>query len=96
MSDLPEYKAFAECVGDTFEIGIEGIPPLATELVEAVESRHAGPTRTAFTLLFRGPPEPILAQQSFQVRHPRLGQFDLFLVPVGADQAGVRYEAVFN
>ncbi len=58
--------------------------------------KHSGPTRTAFTLLFRGPAEPVLAQQSFQVSHPRLGQFPLFLVPVGADQAGVRYEAVFN
>lgn len=26
----------------------------------------------------------------------RIGQFDVFLVPVGRDDAGFRYEAVFN
>jgi hypothetical protein len=32
----------------------------------------------------------------YGVEHDRLGTFDLFLVPVGADETGVSYEAVFN
>jgi hypothetical protein len=32
----------------------------------------------------------------YQLQHERLGAFELFLVPVGQDQDGVYYEAVFN
>jgi hypothetical protein len=30
------------------------------------------------------------------VEHTTLGRFDLFLVPLGPDDAGARYEAVFS
>jgi hypothetical protein len=30
------------------------------------------------------------------MQHVQLGTFDLFLVPVGQDQQGVYYEAIFN
>jgi hypothetical protein len=31
-----------------------------------------------------------------QIKHERLGMFDLFLVPVSRERDGMRYEAVFN
>lgn len=96
MRELPEFEAFAGCLGETFELATDQHAPLATQLVEAVQGKHAGPTRTPFSLLFRGPLEPVLPQQLFLVRHPRLGEFQMFLVPIGPDQAGMRYEAVVN
>jgi hypothetical protein len=38
----------------------------------------------------------LLEQQLFGVEHDVLEPFVLFLVPIGPDDAGMRYEAVFT
>jgi len=30
------------------------------------------------------------------MEHEKLGTFDLFIVPLGPDSAGMRYEVIFN
>jgi len=52
--------------------------------------------RVPFSIVFRGPRDPILVQQIFKLSHSRLGEFELFLVPIGRDANGTRYEAVFT
>jgi hypothetical protein len=69
--------------------------------LELIEVRNlAGPLspsgREPFALLFRGPAEPILPQRIYPLEHAGLGKLDVFLVPVGPDDQGMRYEAVFN
>ena len=54
------------------------------------------PRRAPFSLLFHGPPSPVLPQRIYRLEHAALGAFDLFLVPLGPDRAGMRYEAVFG
>lgn len=49
-----------------------------------------------FSAFFKGPREPFLPQRVYALKHERMGAFELFLVPVGADGNGFRYEAVFN
>lgn len=49
-----------------------------------------------FSVFFDGPPDSFLPQQNFRMRHERMGEFDIFLVPISGDQKGFRYEAVFN
>ena len=49
-----------------------------------------------FSLVLRGPRAPLLAQATYSVRHPGRGMVDMFLVPIGQDAAGTRYEVVFN
>ena len=49
-----------------------------------------------FSLLFQGPYEAPILQGTYRVEHDELGALDLFLVPIGRDKEGVRYEAVFN
>jgi hypothetical protein len=46
--------------------------------------------------MFRGPTGPILPQRIYRLRHPVMGELDLFLVPIGPDGEGMRYEAVFT
>jgi hypothetical protein len=53
-------------------------------------------SRTQFSLVFRGGPDPPLQQRIYCLEHEQLGALDLFLVPLGPDAAGQRYEAVFN
>ncbi len=58
-----------------------------------------GLTRQAFSLVWRGPAQPILPQAIYQLRHPALSApLDVFLVPLGPDNSaqGIRYEAVFT
>ena len=51
--------------------------------------------RRQFSLLFRGPVDPFLSQGTYRLDHAELGALDIFLVPIGPDAEGMRYEAVF-
>jgi hypothetical protein len=61
--------------------------------VELIEVSGAG--ARPFSLVFRGPGEPVLPQRIYRLEHPALGALDLFLVPIGRQPDGLRYEAVF-
>jgi hypothetical protein len=72
--------------------------PVAIELqLEAVTPGIAPPdgTRTPFSLIFIGPPEPLLPQAIYRLEHPELEPLDIFIVPVGRDADATRYEAIF-
>jgi hypothetical protein len=49
-----------------------------------------------FSLMFQGPGEIFMPQGMYTLTHRTLGTFDLFLVPIGKDDNGFSYEAVFN
>ena len=69
-------------------------PTTELELVEVFDgstSHHVN-----FSLVFRGPLQPVLPQRIYPVEHAALGRFDLFIVPVRRDAQGLYYEAVFN
>lgn len=89
---------FQEVQGTTFHVRPEGWEPLPVELVEVHGFGLQGTTgREQFSLLFRGPTEPLLPQALYPMEHEKLGSFQLFLVPVGPDaQDRHRYEAVFT
>jgi hypothetical protein len=55
-----------------------------------------GERRAPFSIVFRGPATPILPQRIYRLEHPAIGSFDLFLVPIGPDERGLRYEAIFT
>ena len=59
-----------------------------------LESEQPGMER--FSAFFDGPPDLVLPQRTYPLRHEKMGEFDIFLTPIGADANHVRYEAVFN
>jgi hypothetical protein len=92
---------FAPRIGETFQLRLDASTVLETRLAEAQElgagSHGARPgSRTPFSLVFRGPARPVLPQQIYRMEHEEIGNFDLFLVPIGPDAEGMRYEAVFS
>lgn len=92
------FERFAERVGERFEIG-EGEHCVTATLIEARDLREAqgiGQRSRQFSLIWRGPPGALLAQRIYSVRHPQLGAMDLFLVCIGNEAEGARYEAVFT
>lgn len=102
MKDLDHLAKddFDPHVGDEFQLDVDGDQTLPLELVsshplssDTVESA----TRTPFSLIFRSPGEQRHApQRIYTVRHPELGAMEIFLVPIGPDEGGMRYEAVFT
>lgn len=64
-------------------------------LIEA-EDLGSTPRQEQFSLQFQGPLTHFLPQATYPVEHATLGQFALFLVPVGREPEGYRYEAIFN
>lgn len=90
---------FEPRLGQHFSIGTGGDgADLDAELVEVTPVGEAARPggRRPFSLVFRGPPGGALPQRIYRVDHPELGPLDIFLVPIGADGDGVRYEAVFT
>lgn len=89
---------FEPLLGQAFTIG-DGTGTLQATLVEASnlrEAQGAGTRSTQFSLVWRGPPGATLPQRIYTVTHPSLGALELFLVTIGADAQGMRYEAVFT
>ena len=87
---------FAVHVGERFDVA--EVPGTTWILVEA---RGYGEvldptTHASFSLLFRGAPDPVVAQQIVTLRHPARGDQAIFVTPIGRDADGVTYQAVFN
>jgi hypothetical protein len=88
---------FRPRLGERFCLVAE--PVLEVDLVEAetVGERAIEPSgRVPFSLVFRGPLDPVLPQRIYRFENDALGAFDLFIVPIGPDEAGMRYQAVFS
>jgi hypothetical protein len=98
MLDLAKVQCadFAACVNQDFEIAIGG-GPLILQLFEA-RPREAQPgmTRDPFTLTFRGPPPLRLPQGIYKMSNATIGEMEIFLVQIAADETGSTFEAVFN
>jgi len=102
MLDKLKSGDFIPYINQKFHIHVASTRPLEAELIE-VSELGAEPradsqlaVRRAFSLVFRGPPDPILPQAIYRVAHVEMGSIDLFLVPIGPDGQGMRYEAVFT
>lgn len=91
---------FDPCLGTTFQLETAPGESVALELIEISgypqRTIQSGATREAFSLLFRGAKDLAVSQQIYKLTHPELGSYELFLVPVGPDEQGMRMEAVFN
>jgi hypothetical protein len=73
------------------DLSRRGAPPDGPIAVGAPGSRRA-----PFSIVFRGPPAPVLPQRIYHLEHGEIGALELFLVPVGPDGGGMRFEAVFT
>jgi hypothetical protein len=100
--DRVTAATFAPAVGDTFVLDAGETGLLELELLESrphhpdAPAEDASGARAPFSLLFRGPPDPLLPQRIYRLEHESLGPLEIFLVPVARDEAGSSYEAVFG
>jgi hypothetical protein len=83
---------FADHLHESFRVHA-GDGALSFALVEVSAPDDGG---RPFSVVFRGPAAPLLAQRIYRIEHPATGPLELFIVPIGQDAEGVRYEAVFT
>jgi hypothetical protein len=93
MAAHPTRDDFARHVNTLFRLGAAGEDGLTLVEVSALRS---SPRHESFSLLFRGVEARPLPQATWTLGHAALGELDIFLVPVGQDERGRYYEAVFN
>ena len=100
MGDLPNHEAFAGRVGETFVLHPAEGPALEVTLVEANALAPPGPAAPAsvrqepYSLLFRANGNTYLPQSTYRVEHEAMDELNLFLVPIGPDDVGMRFEAI--
>ncbi len=94
---------FAARLNETFRLDLgtdfPGLEALELALIKAdpIETgQDIGDRRAPFSLVFRGPMEPLLNQSIYKLDNEAMGHLEIFLVPIGPDSEGQRYEAVFN
>jgi hypothetical protein len=97
LEDLASSDFF-ERVGEEFRVAAgEGIAVLVlTEVTDLARPESPSPRRKPFSLIFRGPASPVLPQRIWPLEHAALGKLEIFIVPIGPDDSGMRYEAIFN
>jgi len=99
MSDFQTEAEFAKHVNTNFRVEVESPQPVELKLM-AVTPRVSEPTEQAgmerFSVVFSGPNDIFLPQQTYHLVHPEMGEFDVFLAAIAREADGFRYEAVYN
>ena len=94
--DKVECAQFAACLGQEFEIVFtDGTLPLRLSEARPFGVRPES-IREPFALTFVAGQPLKLPQGTYKMRHATLGEMEIFLVQVAADQTSSSFEAVFN
>ena len=95
MLESLTQETFKENLNSAFTLQIGEDKSLVLELIDC---NDLGSTeiQDQFSLIFRGPGDPYLQQMIYSLRHEKLGELSLFLVPVGKGADGFHYEAIIN
>lgn len=97
--ELLTLEHFAGCVNEPFSAALNGMD-VEFVLVEARPLPPPPPTanaaRAPFSLLFRNTSPVLFPQQIYPMRHARVGEVGVFLVPIAQERAGFLYQAIFN
>jgi hypothetical protein len=98
MLDALTQETFARHLHSTFRVHQSAGPNVDLTLEEAVHTPHHAPEQglESFSLMFQGPRDVALPQDTYTMEHEHLGQLGLFIVPMGLDDKGRYYQCIFN
>ena len=92
-------KSFETTHNQEFTIHFDTQSAVIAKLIEikSINSQvvNAGQVEP-FSLVFEISGDIVYEQNTYSIENKELGELALFLVPIGADESGVRYEAVFT
>ena len=91
--------AFKSQLGTSFTINDE-VAKVKVKLVDVTSfgsRKQTAAGKEGFSLLFRGPQDNILKQNTYLIEHAQLGMLSFLIVPVGTrDTRSPYYEAIIN
>jgi hypothetical protein len=100
MLETYTLETFQPRLGELFHIVTEDGTRLPTKLTDVSRwgpGAAAGRDRIPFSLVFHTVSNaPVLPQQIYRVESESMEPMELFLAPIGPDERGMRYEAVFT
>lgn len=98
MLDLATVRCeqFAACLNQDFQIVFSDGTLVLQLFAAQTREKPEGATRDPFTLTFRGAPELRLPQGIYKMTNAQVGEMEIFLVQIAADQTSSTFEAVFN
>ena len=89
------HEEFSQNANSKFQVQGNDNSPVELELVD-VSELTVYPRQEEFTVTFRGPLNAYLDQGVRAFTHDRMGEFELFIVPIRKNEDGFYYEAIFN
>jgi hypothetical protein len=95
MSGMSDPDAFRAHLKTTFHVLTQtGHVPLV--LIDVTEPPIRGGVRQ-FTLLLHGPPDALLPQGTYELRHDDLGSLTWFMVPIaGSNRERIVYQVCYS
>lgn len=101
MLDKLTGADFTPLLNQTFQLKLQSEESFSAELIDITElgrkpEEDDSIKRQAFSAIFRINDDLYFPQQICRLEHETLGGLDLFLVPLGPDKVGMRYEAMFT
>jgi hypothetical protein len=91
--------SFRSQLGTSFQINHQASKVKITlvDVADFASRKQTAAGKEGFSLLFRGPKETTLKQDTYLIEHEELGMFSFLVVPVGTkDTRAPHYEAVIN
>ncbi len=95
MSHPLALSIFEGMIDSAFQVRLEN-ESVELTLAEIVKMERAPKNYECFTLLFKGPVNPMLEQRIYRFEHGESQTWDLFVVPVAGDDTGYDYEVIIN
>jgi hypothetical protein len=99
MLDTLSIDTFQPRLGEIFTLLAEDdvrIPLKLTDVSPWGPGASKGRPRVPFSLVFHTVPEAVVPQAIYRLESDAMEPMELFLVPLGPDERGMRYEAVFT
>ena len=98
-SSLLNMAAFKSQLGSSFTINNETakVKVKLVDVTNLASRKQAAAGKEGFSLLFRGPQDNVLKQDTYLIEHAQLGMLSFLIVPVGTrDTRSPYYEAIIN
>ena len=98
MLDTLTIDTFQARLGERFDVIVDERQMMVTRLTRIFSWGEdvAERPRQPFSIVLHALPEAIIPQRIYEVQNAALGSFEIFLTPIGPDQYGMQYEAVFT
>lgn len=91
-------EVFSRYLNTKFSFSHQAVEGVRVKLIEVndLTPKTAAAGRECFGVVFIGPRNAPLRQETYAVSHESLGKFDMLVVPIASHKEGVYYEAIFN